>query len=268
MDKIKQEYIREICFDISKEIILPKYKKLKDHDIKYKNGTDLVTSVDIAAEKELEKQLLKIIPNSNFVGEEAYSENKNILNLYNDNNYCWTVDPIDGTTNFVKGKDKFAIMIALTYKNKILYSWIYKPLIDEMCYAIYDQGTFIENKKILTKTVSNFNQAIGSISTKYWEDNYLDQLKILKNNFAEVRSYGCIGFEYIDIALGKRNFAILSKLSPWDHIPGILIVREAGGADFDFNKQSYNFTLRNKNLIVGNSEQFNLKILHKLGEYS
>ena len=75
MDKIKQEYIREICFDISKEIILPKYKKLKDHDIKYKNGTDLVTSVD-TAEKELEKQLLKIIPNSNFVGEEAYSENK------------------------------------------------------------------------------------------------------------------------------------------------------------------------------------------------
>ena len=52
MDKIKQEYIREICFDISKEIILPKYKNLKDHDIKYKNGTDLVTSVDIAAEKE------------------------------------------------------------------------------------------------------------------------------------------------------------------------------------------------------------------------
>ena len=46
------------------------------------------------------------------------------------------------------------------------------------------------------------------------------------------------------------------------------MVREAGGADFDFNKQSYNFTLRNKNLIVGNSEQFNLKILHKLGEYS
>ena len=39
MDKIKQEYIREICFDISKEIILPKYNNLKDHDIKYKNMT-------------------------------------------------------------------------------------------------------------------------------------------------------------------------------------------------------------------------------------
>ena len=82
MDKIKQEYIREICFDISKEIILPKHKNLKDHDIKLKNGTDLVTSVDIAAEKELKKKLLKIIPNSNFVGEEEYSENKNILNFY------------------------------------------------------------------------------------------------------------------------------------------------------------------------------------------
>ena len=72
-------------------------------------------------------------------------------------------------------------MIALTYKNKILYSWIYKPLINEMCYAIYNQGAYIENKKIITKTVSNFNQAIGSISTKYWRDDYLGQLKILKN---------------------------------------------------------------------------------------
>ena len=112
------------------------------------------------------------------------------------------------------------------------------------------------------------NKSFLKIHNKTFIELLLDQLKILKNNFAEVRSYGCIGFEYIDIALGKRNFAILSKLSPWDHIPGILIVREAGGADFDFNKQSYNFTLRNKNLIVGNSEQFNLKILHKLGEYS
>ena len=51
MDNIKLEDIYDICFNISKNIILPKYQNLKDEDIKYKNGSDLVTSADVAAEK-------------------------------------------------------------------------------------------------------------------------------------------------------------------------------------------------------------------------
>ena len=156
-------------------------------------------------------------------------------------------------------------MIALTFKEKILYSWIFKPLEDEMCSAIYNIGAFINNKKIFTKNVKNLIDAKGSISTKYWEEGFFEKLKSLKNNFKEVSSYKCIGYEYIDIGKGKRNFAILSKLSPWDHIPGILFVREAGGFDIDFDQRPYNFTKKNNNLIVGNSKEFNLKILNKLG---
>ena len=265
MDNIKQENIQEICFNISKNIILPKYQNLKKEDIKYKNGSDLVTSADIAAEKELKKNLLKILPLSNFVGEESYSVNKKILDYYHENTYCWTVDPIDGTSNFINGRDRFAIMIALTFGKKILYSWIYKPLENMMCNAIYNEGAFINNKKIQTKSIKTLGEAIGSISTKYWDKNDLEKLKLLRNNFGEINSYRCIGYEYVDIATGNRNFAILSKLSPWDHIPGILFVRESGGSDMDFNKQKYDFTFQNKNLIVGNSKEFNLQILNKLG---
>ena len=265
MDNIKQEDIQEICFNISKDIILPKYQNLKDDDIKYKNGSDLVTSADVASEKELKKNLLKIIPSSNFIGEEEYAFNEKILNFYKENSYCWTVDPIDGTTNFVNGRDKFAIMIALTFKNKILYSWIYKPLENLMCNAIYNDGAFINNNKIKTKTIDTLGKAIGSISSKYWDEYDLEKIKLLKKKFVEVKSYKCIGYEYVDIGEGKRNFAILSKLSPWDHIPGILFVRESGGSDIDFNNQKYDFTSKNKNLIVSNSKEFNSKILEKLG---
>jgi len=267
MDNIKQEDIEDICFNVSKNIILPKFKNLSDDDISYKNGSDLVTVADIEAEKELKKNLLQILPSSNFIGEEEYSRDKNILNFYNEDTYCWTVDPIDGTTNFTNGRDKFAIMIALTFKEKILRSWIYKPLEKIMCSAILNEGAYINNKKIITKGLNIINETIGSISTKYWETGLKDKLKTFKNIFKEVSSYRCIGFEYIDIGIGTRNFAILSKLSPWDHIPGILFVREAGGADTDFDKNKYDFTKKNKNLIVSNSEDLNLKILEKLGEY-
>ena len=87
MDNIKQENIEEICFKVSKDIILPKFQNLQDDDIKYKNGADLVTSVDIAAEKELKKNLLKILPFSNFIGEEENSKNENILYFYNEDKF-------------------------------------------------------------------------------------------------------------------------------------------------------------------------------------
>ena len=265
MDNIRQEDIYDICFNTSKNIILPKYQNLKEEEIKYKNGSELVTTVDLAAEKEIKKNLLRILPTSNFIGEEEFAINKNILKSYQEDNYCWTVDPIDGTTNFVNGKDKFAIMIALTRKEKILYSWIYKPLENLMCNAIYNEGSYINNNKIKTKNIDTLENAIGSISTKYWDEKYWEKIKILKNEFGEVKSYRCIGYEYVDIGNGTRNFAILSKLSPWDHIPGVLFVREAGGSDIDFNNKQYDFTIKNNNLIVGNSEEFNLKILNKLG---
>ena len=208
MDNIKLEDIHDICFNISKKIILPKYQNLKDEDIKYKNGSDLVTSADIASEKELKKNLLKIVPSSGFIGEEEYSTNHNILKSYQEDDYCWTVDPIDGTTNFVKGREKFAIMIALTKKEQILYSWIYKPLEKVMSHAIFNEGAFINHKKIKTNGVNNLDAAIGSISTKYWDEKYWDQIKNLKNEFAEVKSYRCIGYEYVDIGLCQRTFAI------------------------------------------------------------
>ena len=71
-------------------------------------------------------------------------------------------------------------------------------------------------------------------------------MKEIHQKFKHVKSYGCIGFEYVDIATTKRDFAILSKLSPWDHIPGILIVREAGGFDIHFDKTSYEHNIKKK----------------------
>jgi len=68
MDKIKQEDIEDICFNVSRNIILPKFKNLSDDDINYKNGSDLVTAADIEAEKELKKNLLKILPLFLYIG--------------------------------------------------------------------------------------------------------------------------------------------------------------------------------------------------------
>ena len=266
MNEINNNYIKSILYEISKSIILPKYQNLKTEDIKIKNINDVVTSVDILVENELKKILLNIIPNSLFVGEEEYFKNPDIIKSYNENQYCWTVDPIDGTRNFVKGNEKFAIMIGLTFKEKIIQSWIYKPLIEELCSAKEGGGAYLNDKKIAISKKTDLLNPVGSISSKYWNDGYPLKLNKIKNLFNDVFSYGCIGFEYVDIANEVRDFAILSKLSPWDHIPGILILKEAGGSILHFDKSEYNHLVQKNNLVVSNSIILQNKIINLIKE--
>jgi len=256
MTEINNEDIKNILFEISKEIILPKYQKLTKDEIKIKNNGDLVTSVDLAVENKLKKILLSLLPNSLFIGEESYFEKPQIIENYTKKNFCWTVDPIDGTTNFVKGRERFAIMIALTFKEKIIQSWIYKPLTEEFSYAKLGDGAFINDLKVFNTKEINISNSSGSISSKYWEGTFDKKINNIRNYFKTTNSYRCIGFEYVDIAKGKRNFTILSKLSPWDHIPGILLVKESGGYIKHFDETTYNHTINKNNLVVTNS--FNL----------
>ena len=253
--------LREILFNISKDIILPSFGNLKKNQISYKDGKDIVTDIDISVEKELNNILPKLIQNSNFIGEESYAKNNNILNYYLSEEYCWTVDPIDGTSNFAKSKDKFAVMIALTKSTKIIQSFIYKPLNEDFMYADHS-GTYLNNNKINLNKKINIENATGSISTKYWNEIKNEKLISIKNKFSNINSYGSIGCEYFDIALGKRDFALLSRLYPWDHIPGVFIVRQSGGYDCHFDKKEYKFYEDSRNLIVSNSKSLNYDILN------
>ena len=257
--------LKEILYNISKKIIVPSFGNLKSNQISYKNEKDIVTEIDLAVEQELSLSLPKLLKNSNFIGEEIYAKNHSILKYYLLDNYCWTVDPIDGTSNFAKSKDRFAVMVALTKNKKILQSFIYKPITEEFMYAD-STATYLDNKIIKLNKYTEIENSIGSISTKYWDEAKKTTLLTIKDNFKNINSYGSIGCEYFDIALGKRDFALLSRLHPWDHIPGVFIVRQAGGHDCHFNKKEYKFYEDSKNLVVSNSQKLSNEILNLIGE--
>tara|TARA_B100001123_G_scaffold17303_2_gene19367 strand:- start:1619 stop:2419 length:801 start_codon:yes stop_codon:yes gene_type:complete len=266
MPVVDHSLIQNILFDISKKKILPKFGNLSSQNIFNKNIKDIVTIVDIEVESALKNILTNILINSNFVGEESYTKNPKILKYYLEDKFCWTVDPIDGTKNYVNKKSKFAVMIALTKKNKIYQSYIYKPITEEFIYADLDQGTFSNNKKIKIQEKNDIKNSIGSISKKYWSENLENKILDIKKSFKKVNSYGSIGCEYLDIVIQKRDFTILSKLSPWDHIPGVFLIRQAGGNDCHFDKKKYRFFENSKNLIVSSSLKLNMEIINKLEE--
>jgi len=127
-------------------------------------------------------------------------------------------------------------------------------------------GTFFDEKKITIKKEISVENAIGSISTKYWDELIKEKIISVKDTFGQINSYGSIGCEYFDITLGRRDFALLSRLYPWDHIPGVYIVRQAGGHDCHFDKIEYKFYENSKNLIVSNSMNLNYDILNLIEE--
>ena len=129
-----------------------------------------------------------------------------------------------------------------------------------------NNATFLDNKKIKLNKKTEIENSIGSISTKYWDEDKKIKLLAIKEKFRNINSYGAIGCEYFDIALGKRDFALLSRLHPWDHIPGVFIVRQAGGHDCHFNKKEYKFYEDSKNLVVSNSQKLSNEILNLIGE--
>ena len=152
-------------------------------------------------------------------------------------------------------------MVALTKRKEIIQSFIYKPLDEDFMHSDY-LGTYLNNKKIKLNKNIKIEKAIGSISTKYWEKLKKEKLFSIKDKFLNINSYGSIGCEYFDIALGNRDFTLLSRLYPWDHIPGVFIVRQAGGHDCHFDKKEYKFYEDSKNLIVSNSKNLNYDILN------
>ena len=78
MNEIDNNQIKTILFDLSKKFILPKFRNLNKDDIKRKVNNDLVTSVDLCVEKELNTILCNMIPGSLFVGEEQFSLSSDI----------------------------------------------------------------------------------------------------------------------------------------------------------------------------------------------
>ena len=89
INQVDNNEIKSILFDLSNKFILPMYRNLKDTDIMKKNNNDLVTSVDLQVEEELNNILCKLLPNSLFVGEEEFSKTPNILDNYLEKKYCY-----------------------------------------------------------------------------------------------------------------------------------------------------------------------------------
>jgi myo-inositol-1(or 4)-monophosphatase len=209
--------------------------------IREKKPANLVTEADIASQEIIRSILLDAFPGHCFVGEESGEEYAS----RGENEFCWIVDPLDGTTNYAHGFPFFAVSIALVHGEKILCGTVYNPALEECFTAEAGKGAFFNGKPIHVRPVTSVNEALVSFSfPALTQQNSPDLLAFLKivSTAQAIRRTGSTAINLAYIAAGRMDAMVCYEAHAWDVAAGILILREAGGtvsapdgSEFDMN---------------------------------
>ncbi len=231
---VSDKAILLILKQVSEAIILPRYKRLSDTDISTKtSATDFVTVADQEAEADITLKLLEILPGSLCIGEESVAEGRCDINAL-DADYIWTVDPIDGTRNFIAGSEHFCCMVSLVEQGQPIRSWIYRPLVGDAVVATKNEGVrhYLPTGNILSCKPRHREKELpllqGTLNVMGFDlsirERVRDKLRGLPGRF----HLGSAGIDALHIALGQSDYLMHSKLTPWDSVPVELTCRELG----------------------------------------
>ena len=256
-------FILDVFIETNKNVILPYFKNLKKTEIDNKlDENDFVTLADKKAEEEISNRLIRSFPDIKIIGEEGFFLNKSNPVKYNEKFY-WTVDPIDGTKNYIKGDQNFCSMISLIENKKTIAAFIFDPLKNILFYSFLSSGCYTFNlvtQKTKKIKIKNSSDLIGTGTSKGFNEQI--RQKIIDNfNTKTKRIFiGSAGIEATKLISNEVNFFLHGRVTPWDHSPVDLIVREAGGVAFMLNdKNVFDIDIKGSYLASNNIE-----LWHKL----
>ena len=230
-----------------------KNAQIQHVELKNQDRRNLLTEYDVKIQAILQKQLKEILPQASFFGEEGEHN-------YHKDGYCFVCDPIDGTTNFVKGCKFSSISVALLKDGKPILGVIYNPYLDEMFCAEKGKGAKLNGADIhttndsLADSLVTFGTGVNDLSEI---DSIFEYAKKCFKASIDVRRCGSAAIELCSLACGRIGYFCEFNLSPWDYSAGVLIAEEAGAIvksnDFkdidDYFQIRQIFVMANKNIL-------------------
>ncbi len=221
---------------VAEQDILPYFQNLRELDIETKSSaTDFVTIADKQAERQLISGLKRLLPEAGFVAEENTAQFG--LSEALDTGFVWTIDPLDGTRNFVKGNAQFCTMLGLLYDGMPVGAWLYKPLTSESVMARHDglpryidaQGSQQNHQSNATNLGNASIHSLKGCMNAMGFDSAIrervrEKLKTIKGRF----HIGSAGVEAMSIAAGSCDYLMHSKLTYWDSVPVVMVLNSFG----------------------------------------
>jgi myo-inositol-1(or 4)-monophosphatase len=236
------------------ENILRASDDLERLEVVEKGVNDFVSEVDINAEQEIIYHLQKAYPDHAILGEESG------LIGSEDAEYKWIIDPLDGTTNFVRGIPHYAVSIACVYRGKLEHAVVLDPVRREEFTASRGRGAQVNGRRIRVSKNNSLEGALlgtGIPFKEHCDDKlipYCKTIEKLAGQCAGIRRAGAASLDLAYVAAGRLDAFWEIGLSPWDMAAGALLIREAGGLVSDIDS-SENF-LESGNIVAGNPKCF------------
>lgn len=216
--------------EVSSAVIEPRFRSLADGEVEEKSPGELVTVADREAEVALTARLADIAPGVPVVGEEGCATEPARL-AWLGADQAWVIDPLDGTSNFVAGSADWAVMVALLSRGTPVLSWIWQPATRRMYTA--EQGGGAAGNGVALKVRPAGRPAPelrGAAHTGFMEPAMTETVTRNAGRFGAVTpGRRCAGVEYPAVVEGEQDFSWFWRTLPWDHLPGALLVEEAGG---------------------------------------
>lgn len=236
------------------EVLLPLIfkageKMLDAHDIegcgnvkeKMGDAANMVTMYDVAVQNFLIEEITKAIPEAYFIAEEKEND-ASVL----ERDYCFIIDPIDGTANFIHNYRHSCISVALFSHGEAIFSAVYDPYQNEMFSAEKGKGAFLNGcpMQVMERdfahaivafgTCPYYKEKLGGATFKLAHELYL--------RCSDVRRPGAAALDLAYLAAGRNDIFFEYLLSPWDIAAGYLLIKEAGGIISDMKGNEINFS--------------------------
>ncbi len=205
------------------------------HEISYKRKSDLVTEADRRSEALIVKRLHSHFPKHAVVGEEGGGQKT-------DSEYCWYVDPLDGTTNFAHGFPVFCVTLGLAYRGEIVVGVVYDPIRNELFTAERGAGAYLNDKRIHVSKTASLSESLLATGFPPFATNhdlniqFYFRFTMLSHG---IRRAGSAALDLCSVAAGRFEGFWELKLNPWDKAAGSLLVTEAGGRVTDLEGRPF-----------------------------
>ncbi|MDT8379629.1 MAG: inositol monophosphatase family protein [Desulfotignum sp.] len=225
-----QSFLKEIIVQAG-DICLEKQGRLTPDDLMFKARKDLVTATDRQVEAFLVEQIHSRFPDHGVWGEETGRTSTG-------SEYCWIIDPIDGTTSFFHGQPYYAVSIALKKGQEIISGAVYAPALGQLFQAGRKEGAWLNDHPLhvsATTTLTDAVMATGFACLRAGlEPNNLIHFNRIVPRLRDIRRCGSAAVDLCYVAAGKLDGFWELNLNVYDVAAGVLMVTEAGGVVTDF----------------------------------
>ena len=215
-------------------LILRHIGKLDALNVFEKSKQDYASEVDSQAEAEIIRELRRAFPEAGILGEESGAVGKG--------RQTFVIDPLDGTSNFLRGLPHFCVSIALVENGEPLHGVVFDPLRNELFTASRGAGALLNDRKIRVAERKDLGGALLVTGFPPRErarlQPHLDCIGKLLAQAEDVRRTGSAALDLAWVACGRADAYFEAGVKPWDIAAGMLLVREAGGRVCDFRGAS------------------------------